>query len=229
MNPRTNGKTPSGRYEVGKDLRWDHGKLKLTFSGNRVVALAAPGPGRARLRYSIDGVQKPSEHPECYTFTRPSGTPKIGWPAIKKITWRRPPRLESWEATCRDFNEDHTEFTFSVEGSKTGFDGTGHAGETFVSNSGRIVIEPQDWVFEFDRRVGNVPAPDGFKVRWNVELMGTDTYTAPQVTDPAREYPTVLASDLQNAEHTLKLIAEDGREPAIEAIVVHRPPFKRRD
>ena len=64
-------------------------------------------------------------------------------------------------------------------------------------------------------------------MRWQVELLGTDTYTAPDVTDPAREYPTVLASDLENAQHTLELIATDGSPPALKALVVYRPPVGR--
>ncbi len=212
-------------YEVGQDVAWNNGKLSLTFTGNRVVALAAPGP-KATAVVRIDG-EKPSDHPECYTFTRPSGTPTIGWPAIKKITWQEPPLLESWELTCHDFNEDHTEFTFTLAGSRTGPDGSGKATETFVSDSGRIVIEPEDWVFDYDRRIGKKPAPDGFKVRWTVVLMGTDVYTAPEVTDPAQEYPTVLASDLANAKHTLELVAQDGDIPPIKSIVVYRPPFGR--
>jgi hypothetical protein len=223
--PQAEWKDTVQTFEVGKDVHWQDDKLTLAFVGNRVVALAASGAA-ATTAVLIDG-KKPTEHPECYTFTRPSGTPKIGWPAIKKIIWRKPLLLESWEATCRDFNDDHTEFAFSVEGSETGFDGTGKASETFISNSGRIVIEPEDWVFEFDRRVGNKDAPNGFKVRWQVELLGTDTYATPEVADPTREYPTVLASGLENAQHTLELIAENGGKPAIKAIVVYRPPIGR--
>ncbi len=222
--PQDEWKDTVRTFEVGKDVHWRDGKLTLTFTGNRVVALAGQGDGGGSATVLIDG-RKPSEHPECYTFTRPSGTPKIGWPAIKKITWREPPLLESWEATCRDFNDDHTEFTFSVTGSKTGFDGTGRASESFVSNSGRIAIEPEDWVFEYDRRVGKQPAPDGFKVRWRVVLMGCDTYRAPKVEEPAREYPTVLASNLENTEHTLALVADGNVPPPVKAIVVHRPPY----
>ncbi len=211
-------------YEVGKDLQWEDNKLSLEFEGNRVVVLADAGPvGRATVR--IDG-KKPSEHPECYTFTRPSGTPTIGWPAIKKITWETPPVLETWEAMCSGFNEDHTDFAFTVKGSVTGPDGAGRANEKFVSDSGRIVIEPEDWVFEYDRRVGKKDAPDGFAVRWKVALMGVDEYVAPEATDPSREHPTVLASDLENTSHTLELVATGDAKPAIKAIRVYRPPFK---
>jgi hypothetical protein len=64
-------------------------------------------------------------------------------------------------------------------------------------------------------------------VRWRVELMGADTYTPPESIDPAHEYPIVLASDLENAEHTLELVAGDGKPPVLKALVVYRPPFGR--
>ncbi len=210
-------------YEVGEEIQWQGGRLKLEFEGNRVVALGGPGEG-GKAEVLIDG-KKPSEHPECYTFIRPSGTPHVGWPCVKKITWERPPVLESWEATCSNFNEKQDEFDFAVEGSVTGPDGSGNAKQKFVSKSGRIVIEPEDWVFEYDKRVGKKPAPDGFKVRWKVELMGTDEYVVPNVENPSREYPTVLASNLDNGRHTLELVA-DGAAPSILAIRVYEPPFK---
>ena len=212
-------------YEVGRDIQWKNDRLTLKFEGNRVVALASKGTG-GKATVLIDGT-KPSEHPECYTFTRPSGTPVIRWPAIKKITWQKPPILESWEATCSGFNDKQNEFTFTVKGSVTGPDGGGNAKQKFVSNSGRIVIEPEDWVFEYDKTVGNKKIPDGFKVSWSVKLMGTDEYKAPGVDDPAREYTTVLASNLKNTEHTIELLAENDSKPIIQAIRVYKPPFKQ--
>jgi hypothetical protein len=172
----------------------------------------------------IDG-KKPSEHPECYTSTRPSGTPHAGWPAIKKMVWRNPPVLETWEATCSNFNDKQDEFTFTIKGSVTGYDGKGHAGQTFISNSGRIIIKPEDWVFEYDKKVSKKKAPDGFKVRWQVKLMGMDKYIAPQIDDQSKEYPTVLASNLENKNHTLELVVSDNNKPAIKAIRVYKPPL----
>lgn len=223
--PQDEWKDMVATFEVGKDIRWQGGRLSLQFDGNRVVALAAKGPGgKAAVR--IDG-KGPSEHPACYAFTRPSGTPHVGWPAIKMITWETPPVAEAWWATCSGFNEAQDEFTFTVQGSVTGPDGSGNAGERFVSNSGRVVIEPDDWVFEYDRKVSSKPAPDQVVVRWKVELMGTDEYVSPEVADPAVEYPTVLASNLSNGEHTLELIAQGGGKPSIKAIRVYKPPFAR--
>jgi hypothetical protein len=214
-------------YEVGKDIHWQDNRLVLPFDGNRVVALAGPGP-HARAMVAIDG-KTPGQHPECYTITRPSGTPGVGshWPSIKRISWEQPPVLEKWVATCSGFNEEQDDFSFTVEGSVTGPDGEGRGNEKFVSRSGRVVIEPDDWVLAYDKKVEKKSAPEGFQVRWEVQLMGTDVYVAPDVRESTREYVTVLASDLNNGPHTLELVAEDGNRPGIRALRVYQPPIKK--
>ncbi|MFO8008221.1 MAG: SGNH/GDSL hydrolase family protein [Candidatus Brocadiia bacterium] len=211
-------------YVVGRDVQWQDGRLRLEFEGNRVVALAAPGP-QGEARVLIDG-KAPSEFPECYAFTRPSGTAGVGWPAIKRISHQTPLVVEQWTATFHDFNEDQTEFTFTVEGSVTGPDGEGRAGEKFVSDSGRVVIEPQDWVFEYCKKVSGESTPDGWQVRWRVEPLFVDTYAPAEVTDPAAENATVLASGLTNGPHTLELVSETGHAPAIQAIRAYKPPLE---
>lgn len=211
-------------FKVGKDIEWDGNKLTLEFDGNRVVALAG-GISTGKASVLIDG-KRVSEHPECYTFTRPGGTPGVGWPAIKKISWNKPLLIEDWQAVCSNFNDKQDEFTFTLQGSKTGPDGSGNAKEKFVSNSGRIVIEPEDWVFEYDKGVGKKNAPDGYKVRWKVELMGTDEYVSPQIDNAAKEYATVLTSNLAGGRHTLVLTCEMNNKPDIQAIRIYTPPFK---
>ncbi len=210
-------------FEVGKDIRWDGNRLKLEFEGNRVVALAAPGNG-GTAGILIDG-KKPGEFPSCYTVTRPSGTPHIGWPAIKRIGRENPVVIEEWTARLTGFNEAQDDFTFAVTGSVTGADGEGTGKQKFVSRSGRVVIEPADWVLAYDRKVSKKPAPAEFVVRWKVVPLFVETYTAPEVKDPAREHPTVLVSDLPNGRHTLELVA-DGSRPALKALRVHNPPVK---
>ena len=116
--PKTEGEDMVKTYEVGRDIRWQENRLTLEFEGNRVVALAAAGTGGA-ARVLIDG-KSPSEFPTCYTFTRPSGTPHIGWPAIKRIGWEKPVVIEEWTATLSGFNDAHDDFTFSIRGSVTG-------------------------------------------------------------------------------------------------------------
>ncbi len=214
-------------YVVGQDVQWDGDTLTLEFEGNRVVALAGTGePGAAEVL--IDG-KSPAEFPECYSFTRPSGTPGVGWPTIKRITWQTPPIIETWTAECTDFNEDRTAFRFTVTGSVTGPDGSGTVGpdaETFVSDSGRIVIEPADWVFAYDLQVGGKKPLESWKTTWKVEPLFVETYRPAPVTDPTREHLTVLAQGLPNGRHTLTLKATDGQKPAIGAIRVYCPPLR---
>ena len=135
-----------------------------------------------------------------------------------------PPVLEDWTLTARGFSDDHDEFSFTLEGSVTGPDGAGTAGEKFVSDSGRIVIDPQDWVFAFDRRVSEKPAPDGYEVTWRVAPLFADEYSTPHVDDPAVETETILAQGLANGPHTLEITAHE-RRPDIRAIRVSEPPL----
>jgi len=208
-------------YAVGKDVKWEGDRLTLEFDGNRVVALAEP-IGGGKCRVLIDG-KKPSEFPELYHHARPSGTANIGWPAIKAIGHEKPLVIEEWTLTCTGFNDTADDFRFSIVGSKTGPDGEGTAKQRFVSKSGRVVIEPDDWVFAYDRKVSNKPMPDGFKVRWWTTALFRDQFEAPTLGDYAgHELATTLAQGLPNARHKLELIGK----AALKAIRVCRPPVR---
>jgi hypothetical protein len=211
-------------HVIGRDVDWDGDRLRLEFEGNRVVALAGPGPEGA-ARVLIDG-KSPAEFPECYAFTRPSGTGGVGWPAVKRISWETPPMVEEWTAEFHDFNDAQTEFRFSISGSVTGADGAGTARKRFVSNSGRIVIEPEDWVFEYCRKVSKKRTADGWKVHWKVAPLFVEEYAPPAVQDAARENQTVLVQGLANGKHTLELVAEGSSKPAIRVIRVYKPPME---
>jgi hypothetical protein len=225
--PDTGWKDMVRDYVVGKDVQWQGGRLTLTFSGNRVDALSAwRGAAEApSAQVLIDG-KRPSKFPSVYYHARPSGTPNVGWPAIKRITWQKPLALETWTATCHDFSDDAKTFKFEVSGSVTGPDGSGVSTEQFVSNSGRVVIDPQDWTFDYDRSVGKKPMPATVTVTWQTKAICTDTYAPLKVADPAYEYPTTLAQGIPNAAHTLETSSASGRPIDIAAIRVYRPPFK---
>ena len=212
---------------VGKDVQWKNGRLVVSFEGNRVDVIAAPSkpgaPASAQVR--IDG-KKPSDFPELYAVTRPSGTPNIGWPAVIRVDREKPLVLEEWTARVTDINADASKFKFEVAGSKTGPDGAGSSDAKFVSRSGRIVIEPQNWWFHSDYQLSKKPTPTGFEVRWQVRPLFVDTYTPPKIEDPAREPVTTLAQGLINGKHVLEITA-DGKAPVpIRAIRVYRPPLK---
>jgi hypothetical protein len=211
-------------YVVGRDIDWNDGKLTLEFTGNRVDAIAArPNgtPGTAKVL--IDG-KRPSEFPQAYAVTRPSAIHNI-WPAVIQVSWEKPPVVEDW--TCRILESDEmgSEFTFEVIGSRTGRDGRGTSGERFVSDSGRVVIDPKDWHMERTCRHARKPVPDGLEIRWEVVPMFVDRYEPPDVEDPAREYTTTLVQGIANEPHELELRAVQGAPIPIRAIRVYRPPF----
>ncbi|MCW8130635.1 MAG: SGNH/GDSL hydrolase family protein [Planctomycetota bacterium] len=210
--------------EVGKDAAWKDGKLTVEFEGNRVLALAAPGEGgSAEVR--IDG-KKPSEFPGCYTITRPTTAPGGWFPAIKRVVWDKTPVLEEWTATCRNFDESCKDFEFDLSGSVTGADGKGRGKDKFASPSGRVMIEPQDWSFDYGKNMSKKKPPENFQVKWKVVPLYEDVYTAPKAADPARETATVLATGLPNGKHTLELIAKDGKPPALKALRFYKPPVQ---
>ena len=213
-------------YTVGRDVKWQDGKLVLEFEGNRIDAIADKTfNGKAiSARIAIDG-KKPSEFPELYTITRPSVTLGVPWPAIIQISSQKPLILEDWKAVITEINSDASKFKFDVVGSKTGYDGSGTNDKLFVSNSGRVVIEPRNWWLKNSYEYSKTPTPKGFEISWQVRPMFVDSYLPPKIADSSREYPTTLAQNLSNSKHTLEIIPEtDGKVP-IEAIRVYRPPF----
>lgn len=214
-------------YRVGKDVEFEDGRLELNFDGNRVVALAGRSDGpRAKAKVLIDG-RPPSDYPALYNFTRANVGPDVDWPwdvgAPFKITSETPPVEEDWTITVTEGGPE--EFHFKIAGSVTGPDGEGVSTERFVSDSGRVVIEPGHW---WTRTPGEKSSPlkPGYELHFECVLLGTDLYEAPRVEDPALEYPTVLAQGMENEVHDLKLVVEGEGEVPIKAIRVYRPPFR---
>jgi hypothetical protein len=218
-------------YKVGTDIKWKDGKLTLPFAGNRVDVIAAlPKNAQAAnnvqagpLRVLIDG-KRPSQFPEMYVFSRPSGTPHIGWPGVIHLTSQAPLQVEDWTARLTEINEDASKFKFNITGSKTGPDGSGTSDAKFISNSGRIAIAPEDWWLNSDYKLSKKPTPEGYEIKWRVVPQFVDQYVAPQTKDTSIEYSTTLAQGLSNGQHTLQLVASGKNVPAISTIRVYRPP-----
>ena len=97
--------------------------------------------------------------------------------------------------------------------------------ERFVSKSGRVAIEPEDWTFARSFALVHRPTPVGFEVTWSVAPMFVDVYLAPRLEDRSREQATTLALGLAGTKHMLELIGRGANPPAIRAIRVYRPPL----
>jgi hypothetical protein len=212
-------------YEIGRDLHWSNGRLKLEFVGNRVDAIAGwadPYTGAA-ANVLIDG-KRPSLLPELYHITRPSDTFSVDWPAVNRVSAKSPLIVEDWTLRVLDANADESRVRFEVIGSVTGPDGEGVSTERFVSRSGRVVIEPGDWATARAHDLSHKATPQGFEVTWSVLPLFLDVYREDRLEDRTRELASTLALGLSNSRHTLELVSLGPSQPMLRTIRVYRPP-----
>ncbi len=214
-------------FEVGRDAKFENGRLRFEFTGNRIDAVLAPGATPGPLaRVLIDG-RPPSQHPELFLFTRPNAAPGVDWPwetgAPLRITSETAPVAEEWTLTVAAGDEQ--KFAFRLEGSATGADGEGNSGELFRSKSGRVVIHPEHWFPGGLKDRMPCPVKAGYAWKFRSELLGTDEFRVPTGTDPARETAVTLAQGLANGVHRLELLVEGGAELPLSALRVYRPPL----
>lgn len=206
-------------YELGKDVRFSKGKLALRFEGNRVDVIMKDGT-RRRVRVRIDG-QQPSEFPASYAFTRATHYPQSTWPTLLRVQRGEPLLVEDWTLTLTELSPDYGEVKFTLAGSRTGADGAGVSTARFVSHSGRIVIEPDDWNLAYCLQVFKRPISAGFQIAWRVVPQFVDEFVTPAVADATRETVITLAQGLANGSHKLELSSD--AQPSIAAIRVYRP------
>jgi hypothetical protein len=209
-------------YRVGTEVNWQDGRLQLEFEGNRVDVICQAGSAPpAAVR--IDG-RRPSEIPELYGLTRTTYYPGLGWPCLLRVTAEKPRQLEEWSLTLTNVSADLKQFRFRVAGSLTGPDGEGSRGERFVSQSGRVVIDPADWNFEYALKIVKQPIQDGFTVRWKVIPHFVDEFVSPGISDLRSETVVTLGQGLANAKHTLEITGSP--QTPIAAVRVYRPPLR---
>ncbi len=207
-----------------------HGKLHLDFDGNRVDLIAAHVDGGSKLgsaRILLDG-KPPSENPDVYSITRPNTGPGTWFPAVMRISHTKPLIVEDWTLRITRINHDASDFAFEVIGSKTGLDGSGTNKEVFVSKSGRVKIEPRDWMLaQIMKTFKQTSAPPvGFEVHWSVVPMFKDAYQAPDTPDAAKIYQTTLFQLISNKHHSIDIIPNGDGVVPIEALQVYRPPLR---
>lgn len=213
---------------VGKDIFWNGNKLRVPFEGNRIDAIAtgaATADATGGAAVLIDG-KKPSQHAELYGFTRALATPGGKWPVILKIGSQTLPQLEEWTLQVTKDAAQEDRFAFTLHGSKTGADGEGKSGEKFVSQSGRVVIEPSDWDVKYALALPGIKTvPEKFVVKWQTVAHFADVFSPPNNANPALENVVTLAQGLKNGPHVLE-ITGDPRTP-LAALRIYRPPLGR--
>lgn len=207
--------------------RGANGALKCAFDGNRIdlIAKQTDETKLGTAKVLIDG-KAPSQFPELYYHTRPTAAPNVWWPSINIFGHEKPLVVEQWTLKFTECDVEKGTLKFSLTGSVTGPDGEGDASQRFVSNSGRVVIEPSAWSVMGALKYSKKPVPEGYVITWETKPLFVDTYQAPVTPDKSREYPTTLAQGLSNGPHTVEIIPNgDGAVP-VQSFKAYKPPLQ---
>lgn len=208
--------------EIGSDVQWQDGMLKLPFTGSRIDLLRTHAGG-ASCEVLIDG-KTPSAIPELTQHTRTTSVAEpYEWPEIMQIGFNRIPPPQIWTLTIDSVEADSKHITFHLEGSVTGPDGGGGNGEDFVSDSGFVTIKADDWAIV--RKGGAFKAGNirpGMKIRWRTVRLGEDILFPNGLLVRDRPMVHTLFNGLPNTEHVLEL-KSDGIPPPYTHIRICTP------
>ena len=224
--------TPDGKRFIATQAEYPSGGVKLaqplkfSFEGNRVDILSNPTPGTklGTAKILIDG-KSPSALRELYYSTTGTRPPDFFWPMIRRVEVGKNPILEDWKITFKNIRDSGTNFEYAVTGSVTGPDGTGNAKERFVSQSGRLIINPKWFMIAplmKQARKGQ-PYPDGTTCTVTIRGNFLDIWKPVLPANPASEDRYTLVSGLSNGPHTVEIIPNADGELPLCAIVVHQP------
>jgi hypothetical protein len=224
------GKSPAEDWvktiRVGSDVHWSDERLSVEFDGAGVAAVVEPADSSQTLQFTIDG-RRPSEFSELSAHGRSKAQPGGKWPPIAPIGFEKPLVPEAWTLEAKRDEKNENAFTFNLTGSVTGPDGEGRSDQNFVSNSGRVVIEPDAWNVRYALALAQVkPAPAELKVTWNVEPRYVDQWPVDAKETDNRGAASRLvwiAHGLPAGRHVLG-VTGTGRS-SLKAIHVHRPPL----
>lgn len=210
--------------EVGKDINWVDGKLTIAEDGNRYVAVMS-GENDNDADVTINA-QKPSEVLDCYYHTRIYNGNYWNIGGFLDAALLKVPQQETWKITLTSIDSNTGDYTYDLEGSKTGKDGTGSSKEVFTSNSGVISIDPED-CFSAGGEYTNTDGASqtgfykvGNQFTFDTILNGTD------VVDGVKDYAeeVVLASGMEDMDNEVVLTAKDATKlPDIKKVIVYRP------
>lgn len=200
-NPRVRRIVRAGAPDAPREWR-------VQFHGNRIVGRIPPG-GAASVH--IDGLPPGSTHAGRVHGRAPTWPGSFG-PCIIRIGHETPLLDESWTLRIDSSSPQQRGFAFTVQGSRTGNDGSGHTDTPFRSNSGRVLLDPKHWYWAALFQQLAV----GTTLRWQTLPTGVDQVV---LSSKAEADSWVnLASNLPIGLHELVLTAVDGAAPITELI-----------
>jgi hypothetical protein len=220
-----NGQTEHNIVSIRPSVpQYANGQETVSFDGSRLELISSK-PLAVWPTVAIDGVS-PNDIDSCYQVTRASSIGTVpDWPAIRRITLQHDRVPEDWTATLTNFSPDQSSFSFSVTSSVAGDEGSGDSSHDFVSKSGDLRIEAQDWMVKraFDEH--NIPLQAPFAVHWSVNNVCAGTPEAIDRGDGTMQYRYVLGAGLPNRQHAVTLTAPANDFTDVTEFRAYKPPL----
>ncbi len=197
------------------------GPLSFRFTGNRADLFMEASVGdTVRAKVLFDN-HSPSSIDDIYYNTRPNADSTLDWPwqtgAVIHTSNLNHRDCEKWTLEMTSMDDSISSFRFRIYGSLTGYDGNGISSEKFISNSGKLIIEPDDWFIKpaWDRF--KVDFRPGYTITWEVRATFAD------YIDNIDQLNYTLIQGTENRSHFIRLIPFQDRSIPIKSIVIYKP------
>jgi hypothetical protein len=211
--------------ELRKDIALSGDHLPVRFTGNRVdVIYEETAPFNTPVYdYTLDS-KIPDEVQSLYDFDRASFTWGLPWPGILGADHVTMPNEERWTIYTKSISLVTGQVFFSVEGSKTGPDGEGsNFFFPFVSNSGRLKIEPQAFMQGLAYMYSQQEPPADWKITVDCVLRAVRSFRPRPWLEKGAEVSETLFLSSDDQKHELNIKSKIAGIVGIKALRVYSP------
>ena len=219
-----NGQTEQNVFSISADPAKHSGGMETVhFHGSRLELLS-----HRPLVVSSVTIDKrsPKDIDGCYQVTRSSPLQSIpDLPALRRITLLHDHTAEDWVATITHITPDQKFVEFTVRASATGDQGNGSSSRTFLSKSGQLSIDADDWMFEWGFALKHIPQQIPTEVHWSVQYICSGNPEVIERGEGSPEYRYVLGAGLSNGSHTAELTLPPDDLPNAVEFRAYKPPL----
>jgi hypothetical protein len=220
-----NGQTEQNVFSISADAaKHSDGIQTVHFHGSRLELLS-----NQPLEVSSVMIDKrsPNDIDGCYQVTRSSPLKSIpDLPALRRITLLHDHTAEDWAATITNITPDQKFVEFTVRASDTGDQGNGSSSRKFLSKSGQLSIDGEDWMFEWGYALKQVPLQVPTEVHWSVQYICSGNPEVIDRGDGTTEYRYVLGAGLSNGNHTAELTLPPNEPANAVEFRAYKPPLQ---
>jgi hypothetical protein len=222
-----NGQTEQNVLSIRPDAatHFSDGMETVNFDGSRLEMISNQ-PLTAWPSVTIDE-RPPTDIDGCYQVTRSSPLKSVpDWPALRRITLLHDHTAEDWTATITNITPDQKLVDFTVRASITGDEGAGNSSRKYVSKSGQLSIDGDDWMFEWGYSFKHIPLQIPSEVHWTVQYICSGKPEVIDFGNGMTQYRYVLGAALSNGKHTAKLsLPSNNLADAVE-FRAYKPPLE---